>query len=845
MSYSLDELVLGCLLHDVGKLLQRAYNRIEDVTGAALDLESTLCPSFKGVYTHKHVLYTNAFFDVLQREGLGFPEGIRARTVEAIASYHHSPDACPMPAAAWLCALGDRYSAGMDRREDEETSERASSRTAFRTTPLQCIFDEVILDRKALGAPGRHAYELSPLDPEDADALVPGQWPKGGVLGDLPSRYLDLWRQFRAELGSLCASAPSMPFRLFEEALLGLLERYTWAIPSSTVSAPDISLYDHARTTAAVAVALFRFHEDLGQLGDLAAIKDESKPKFRFLGGDLSGIQNTLFTLQSQGVKGVNKILRARSFLLGTVSEAAALLVTENLGLPHCSIVQHAGGRFMILVPALEKLEALVDGLREDFDHWLLDHYTGSLACNLALSEPFSGAAFRSGGLESVMARLGQAVDEAKQRPLGSCAQGVIPREFPNDATCMACGVRPGEKAAETGFRCPTCHQEFLLGKRLIHTGFLAWGRGLPRKWQPVDVLGLDLALLETPPEETPAGILSLRRTHSPPDTFPWATRSLANHIPLFKDAYEVRNPRYDWIREVDLECGAGDPKSFMHIASEALEPYGDTSFRGRAFLGLIKADVDYLGFIFGQGLRRDDEQKNRLTLSRLAQLSRMLDLYFTGHLKGLLHREFPDTYTVYAGGDDLLLIGPWRQALHLASRINETFRAYTGNNPNITLSAGLTLLKPHYPVNRAVRQAEMHLERAKEEGRNRVCALVDRPISWERYAERLADAEWIHQRLQGESRVSTGFVYRILELAEDAEAVALRRDIRKAGWRARLAYHLARNIQAPDKGTRLRRIAEWLERLGLDDQFQLTGADSNVFDWRLPLTIALYRNRT
>ncbi len=844
MTYSLDELLLGCLLHDVGKLLQRGYPRLEDLTGRALDLESTLCPSHKGMYTHKHVLYTNAFFDLLQMDGLGFPNGIQARTVEMIASYHHSPDACPIPAAAWLCALGDRYSAGMDRREDEETSERSSSRTAFRTTPLQCIFDEVILDRKALGSPGRHAYELIPLDPDDAGALIPDEWPAGGARNDLPGRYLSLWQQFRMELTPLCSTAVSFSPRLFEESLLGLLERYMWAIPSSTVSAPDISLYDHARTTAAVAVALFRFHEDLGQLEDIAAIKDESKPKFRFLAGDLSGIQSTLFTLQSQGVKGVNKILRARSFLLGAIAESAALMITEKLGLPCSSIVQQAGGRFLVLVPALEKLEQVVDGLREHFDHWLLERYTGSLALNLALSEPFPGAAFKSAGLRPVMVQLGQAIDEAKQRPLANCAQGVMRREFPHDAACMACGVRPGEKAAETGYRCPACHQEFLLGKRLIHAGALAWGHALPKKWQPIDVLGLDLALLESPPEEIPPGIVSLRRTRELPTRVPWALRSLANHIPLFKDDHEARNPRYDWIRDKDLECGAGDPKSFMHIASEALEPESDKSLRGRAFLGLIKADVDYLGFIFGQGLRRDDTQNDRLTLSRVAQLSRMLDLYFTGYLKGLLHREFPDTYTVYAGGDDLLLIGPWRQTLQLASRINETFRAYTGHNPNITLSAGVTLLKPHYPVNRAVRQAEMYLERAKDQGRNRVCALLDKPIPWERYAERLMDAEWIHQKLQGPSRVSTGFVYRILELAEDAEAVALRGDIRKAGWRARLAYHLARNIQA-DKKIKAQRIAEWLERLGLDDQFRLLGDHSNVFDWRLPLTIALYRNRT
>lgn len=844
MSYSLDELVLGCLLHDMGKLLQRAHDRLADVTDRPLDLESTLCPGFKGIYTHKHVLFTNVFFDLMAAHGLVFPRGVNIQTVEHIASYHHKPDSCPIPSASWLCALGDRYSAGMDRREDEETSDGAASRTAFRTMPLQCIFDEVVLDSKALGQPGRHAYRMGALDPEDPEALVPTEWPRNGADPGLPRRYRELWERFWEEFKQLGSRELHLTPRLFEESLLGLLERHTWAIPSSTVAAPDISLHDHSRTTAAIAAALYRYHESNGQLDDLRAIRDETVPKFRFLAGDLSGIQNTLFTLQAQGVRGVNKILRARSFMMSAIAEAATLLVTEALELPMSSVVQQAGGRFIVLIPALEDVEEEVHLLRGRFDQLLLRKYTGSLALNLVLSAPFTASAFGRGSLRGVMAQLGQAIEAGKQQPLSTCGQGVLRREFPHDA-CIACGVRPGEIPAETGYRCLTCHDESLLGRRLIRAQLVVWGHGLPRKWDPVDVLGLDLALLEEPPRESMETVSSVRGTGPSGMQAPWAIRNLANHIPVFRDHYEALDPRYQWIDEEDFETGAGDPKTFMHIAAEALEPFRDGGFRGKPFLALLKADVDYLGFIFGHGLRRDRAEDDRFTLSRLAQLSRMTDLYFTGYLKGLLHREFKDTYTVYAGGDDLLLIGPWRQTLKLTSRINETFRAYTGHNPNVTLSAGVTLFKPNYPVNRAVRQAEIHLERSKDQGRNLVSALIDKPVSWERFAERLMDADWIHQELQGEPPVSTGFVYRILEIAGDAEAVALQGDVRRAGWRARLAYHLARNIQAPDKKVKAQRITEWLEHLGLDDQFRLTGEHSNIFDWRLPLTIALYRNRS
>lgn len=845
MTYSMAEVVFGCLLHDTGKFLQRSFKRVEEVTGQRYDLESTMCPSDKGVYTHKHVLFTNAFFDLMRRENLFFPKGINAKIVEDIASYHHKPDACGNPAASWLCTLGDRFSAGMDRREDEETSHRSPSRSAYRTTPQQCIFDEVILDSKALGRPERHAYRLGVLDPADPERLIPQEWPQNGSDQELPQSYQRLWSAFWSEFRVLSQHATELSIRLFEEALLGLLERYTWAIPSSTVDSPDISLYDHARTTAAIAACLYRYHENQGQLEDLKAIRDEQQLKFRFLAGDLSGIQGTLFSLQTQGVKGVNKILRARSFMLGAITEASALLALEALDLPLCNVLQQAGGRFLILVPAVDGIEQKVDSLREKCDKWLLMKYTGTLALNLVLSTPFSAGSFRPHLLRAVTAELGQAIEEGKQHPLSKCPQGVLHREFPLDAVCSSCGLRPAEPPVQEGYRCPTCSSEFLLGRRLIHACMAIWGRQLPRRWHAADVLGLEVALLDHEPEESLLAALSVQKIGDQRTALPWGMRSLANHIPLFKDDYEGQNPRYQWIRDEDMEAGAGVPKSFAHIAAEALEADENGTFRGKSFLALIKADVDYLGFIFSFGLKRPHASEDRFTLSRLAQLSRMLDLYFTGYLKGLLHREFPDTYTIYAGGDDLLLIGPWRQSLALTSRINETFRAYTGHNPNITLSAGVTLLKPNYPVNRAVREAEGYLETSKDQGRNRVCALVEKPVSWDRYKGRLQDAEWLHQRMNEDFPVSTGFVYRILQIAKDAEAVAVHADVSKVGWRSRLAYHLARNIKARNAQEKQKRIVEWLQRLGLDDQFKLLTGHPNIFDWRLPLSIVLYRNRT
>ena len=67
MSYSLQEVVTGALLHDIGKFVQRAFASLGALGWKTYDMESTLCPKNKHQrYTHRHVLFTSAFFDLMK-----------------------------------------------------------------------------------------------------------------------------------------------------------------------------------------------------------------------------------------------------------------------------------------------------------------------------------------------------------------------------------------------------------------------------------------------------------------------------------------------------------------------------------------------------------------------------------------------------------------------------------------------------------------------------------------------------------------------------------------------------------------------------------------------------------
>ena len=117
-----------------------------------------------------------------------------------------------------------------------------------------------------------------------------------------------------------------------------------------------------------------------------------------------------------------------------------------------------------------------------------------------------------------------------------------------------------------------------------------------------------------------------------------------------------------------------------------------------------LKGDVDNLGLIIQTGLEHP-------TFAKMATLSRQMNAFFSVYLPWLCAKEFPSTYTVFAGGDDFFLIGPWYSTIKLAHRIKDEFRHYVAENPDIHFSAGLSMTKPGLPIRQMASLAEDALE--------------------------------------------------------------------------------------------------------------------------------------
>lgn len=611
---------------------------------------------------------------------------------------------------------------------------------------------------------------------------------------------------------------------------------------------PDVSLHDHARAAAAIAGALYRYHEAKNQLDDAAAIKDKKAKKFRLIAGDLSGIQHSLFLLASQQVKGVNRILRARSFLMGLLMESAALEVRERLHLDAFATLQMAGGRFLILTGDVPGVEVEVAGARSAIERFMYERYLGELALNVAVSEPFEGELFLNDHFGQALSLASIAVEEWKQKPFSTCLTPVMRNARYPHGVCTACGVRPAAsprpEAPEDPPRCRTCEDERRLGGDLPNLVQWSWSREPGERGRTLKLWG-DLWLRwHTAPMLMNHTVLGAARL--PADD--WnpqghgAVRAVANYIPRLS-ATDNAEGRYDRLSEEARAAAPGEPKTFEHLAADALEMGDDQSWVGQPLLAVVKADVDRLGAIFRQGIENPG-------LGRFAGLSRMMDFFFTAQLPEMIRREFPGMYTVYAGGDDLLLLGPWQMALRFVLRLRAEFDAWVGGNPDVTLSAAVEFIKPEEPLNRAVIRAERRLDAAKNGGRNKVSAVDGGVHPWPEFAGQLMQADQVYQLIR-DGVVGQSFLYRLLELdasrcrmepsGENGKTGSQSAD---ANWRAKWGYQLARNILNREKTLGLEKVQESAEilsgLLGLTARLEKRNAPPA----RTPVTVALYRTR-
>ncbi len=828
--HELQRLILSALLHDIGKFAQRAGRpkSADDVGYCPIDQKT-------GRPGYLHVLYTDYFIE----NDLPLPPELEPQrsNLARLAAAHHKPAAdSPLELAI---QMGDRLSAGADRIGGEPED------GDYKKARLVSIFDQINLHKKMnwddIPEDQRHYHHLKAIDELEA------AFPVNREISQ-KSDYATLFEQFLGDLKEL-----PLDFGIdhYIASINSLLEKFTWCIPSSTYKTmPDIPLYDHSTTTAALAQALAVYQ---AETGIACGAKADTEEKFLLVGGDLSGIQKYIFGIDKSHAAGVAKMFRARSFYIQMITHTVILNLLQKLELHRVAKIMDAGGRFILLVPATPQIKTALADFELELQQWFYTQFNGVISLNFSYQITMTEADLRQNKFSDCLDQFNDQLEERKlhkfDRLFASGCSPVMAMEssdYNDNGVCNLCQIAPASDEAAARYAqknrgkqlsiCPDC-QNLIddVGTKLPKSKYLL----LRKTTDTATTLPLfgDLAMEFTnaPDSKKHADsidILNLDKRGV------FSYHAVAGHLPLISEGdishwqqMQIINKKSDEYFYKDDLVENGKPKTFQLLAESACSIGKiDQKNHGKSLLGAFKADVDNLGFIFSIGLG------NRISISRFAGMSRMINHFFANHLVQRIEDKYPDIYLVFAGGDDLFLLGPWTQVIEFAEQIGDEFQKYVAGNKDVTLSAGISVVKPLLPMHTIADETEKLLEESKDRKSNsgetikNGITLFDVTTSWNKFSSLLEQGDGYFDLLE-EEKVTTGLIGRLLEYGKMYDKFKNQGDIRSGIYLSHMEYDFHRNLKFKDSAER--------------DNFTAVKHADNLKYIAQPVTYALYRWRS
>jgi CRISPR-associated protein Csm1 len=819
----------------------------------------------RGWFSHVHAAYTGIAMDVIERHlpdliganvapfGSWKSKDTDDSFINAAAK-HHKPETF----LQWIIATADRVASGFDREEFEQynqgediTETKKNHYTARQLT----LFEQI--NKTGLTEENFHyRYPLKPLSPNSIFPVTASEC-EGNDDKAAQKEYHELWKQFTEALEKIPRShRQSWP--LWLDHFETLWDTFTQAIPSATAFniRPDVSLYDHSRVAAALATALWRYHHEQGETDEAAAklLKEQDESwkteKFLLVQGDFFGIQDFIFA-SGESHKRAAKLLRGRSFYVSLLTECAALKVLDALNLPSTSQVINAAGKFMIVAANTESTLAKLEAVRQELDTWFLKHSYGQAGIGLAW-QPASCNDFRrhpdnraEGGAPTNVGPGNVGAPTSARQPQQNSGKSpyriLIDRLFKQMETIKAQRFELCNKTAPIVFgdfldsfnnELGVCkidgHSPAIIEKDGIAIGELAQDQIEIGQWLikrerilitrsslkmagglSVPIFGYHVTFVESEDRHGKFGQqaksdnllrawdFSLPTSASDALWNGYARREINAYIPQF-DEKSQDEQSLDKYRGVEEKLDVGDTKTLNHLACDDQIFNEHGQWQGVCALTTLKGDVDNLGLIFQQGL-------DEASFSKTAALSRQMNNFFAVYLPWLCQSDpaLKNTYTVFAGGDDFFLIGPWRSQMELACKMREKFAEYVAHNPEVHFSAGLSTTKPGLPIPYLGNMAETALEQAKAHipvGAPPPARLPKNAVScfnqcmfWEEFLALRQRRDRLEE-LSRDLDLSTGYLYGLLNLVDMSEKVCEKPE--NALWHSYFAYRTVRMLE-------------------------------------------------
>lgn len=705
-------LFLGALLHDIGKFYMRTNNK-----DAKKIIEKEYETFFKeeGAFAPRH-----------QEWGAFFAESTIPKDfqITSLIRNHHKPSEYE----ELLISIADRISAATDRESYDEAEEESQ-----KVKQMISIFSNIKLERQE---------DEQKSNPDIYYKLLSKKYDiefsKNSSQDDSSEDYQRLWQEFFSKMNQLRRNfKDSIDIEDYATAVYNLMQQYTYNIPSAFYhSRPDISLWAHSKSTAAIAFCLdrelrYRFKADTTGMkkeleGILTKLKNKSSIQkgdgelFCLVKGDASGIQDFVFDTSMDGAL---KALKGKSFYIAFLLDTIARFILKEENMPICNLIYNGGGHFYLLMP--KSFEEKLPYYQSVIDNAMFKAHKGHLSVLLESC---------SIDLLSFMGNIGEKFDEVAKK-----IQIRKSKKF--DDIIKKEQMRFFKPYDDFENKCPHCGSEIYTnnaGEEVCSfcQGFMELGNNLMKS----------LFIIDSWQREANSGKL---------DSINKILAKFGREIEFSSHPEDISNTIViDMVKIQELEMenslskkGAFDAEYYeaLDISTHApIDTNGDIKLledivkesKGLKTWGIVRGDVDNLGRIFKDGL------KDKNSLSRVMTLSQEFSLFFGYYFNKLTKEQYSNSIVIYAGGDDFCVLGPWSDMPVLASVIYKNFRNYVCQNKDITLSMGFEIAPDRkYPIYRVAMVCGEQLDEAKkferEDGKKKDCfAFGGNFVGWEDFED-------------------------------------------------------------------------------------------------------------
>lgn len=658
------KLVLGGLLHDIGKVIYRQGDDRRKHSQSGYDF---LKEDVQSQECDKEIL-----------------DCVRYHHADAVKGAKLNQDAL-----AYIVYIADNIASSSDRRRNDSLD------SGFEISmPLQSVFN--ILN----GNKEQKYYEPKTLDPKDGINFPVDEKRKFDE-----SFYTKVKVNLQDNLSALEWTQE------YINSLLEVLEANLSYVPSSTAKdeMADVSLYDHLKLTAAVASCILEYLDeqkivDYREKLYVKGAEFYSEEAFLLFSMDISGIQDFIYTITSQNAL---KTLRARSFYLEIMMEHIIDCLLEKLHLSRANLIYSGGGHCYILMANTEKTRSAAEKFAQGLNQWFLDTFQIALYIGWGQSACSANALknLPEGSYEQIFKNIGEGISARKShRYTSQQITALNMRKYKNyTRECKVC--KRIDAVNEEGI-CSICSAIECFSKNILYDEYFT-----VTLENREDALPLPGGYYLTSDNEK-----SLKTKMQQDDYF---VRSYSKNKLVTGKHIATKLWVGNYTDRRTFEEYAQDAEGIKRLGIIR----ADVDNLGQTFVSGFANPENHNRYVT---LSRTATLSRQLSLFFKWHLNSLLrEGNFS--INAMNKRQArPRMATIcYSGGDDLFIVGAWNDIIELAVDIRRSFERYSQGT--LTLSAGIGVYVSGYPISAIAREVALMEDCSKAlPGKNAVTILPD-----------------------------------------------------------------------------------------------------------------------